>query len=212
MITPVAASTRGGVSRQSLVTIGDITGTTPFGFGVTNQSSYGLMACFGRTIAATANWDGNYDTGLDARIVNKLVNYDAYNMRGGYVKCKNYTGGSLGAMVGLFVEAVADGTNTSSIVLELGSDASTVTYGIDMDKVATPATADIRFSNGALIKNGDANTLTITEAAVDVVGAFTANSIAPDNGLSTNIDVIIGAGTTSTFYFTSGILTNVVPK
>jgi len=178
MITPVAASSRSGVSRQSLVTIGDITGNTAFGFGVTNQSSYGLMACFGRTIAATANWDGNYDTALDARMINKLVNNDAYNMRGGYIKCKNYSGASLGKMVGLFVEAVADGTNTtSSSILELGSDASTVTYGIDMDQVATPSTADIRFSNGALVKNGDANTLTITEAAVNVVGTFSATSV-----------------------------------
>jgi len=215
-IQPAAASTTASISRQSLVTIGDITGTTPFGFGVTNQSSYGILGSFGRTIAATANWDGNYDTGLDVRCLNKLVNDSAYNMRGAYIKAKNYVGSGAGAVTGvvgqidgLTVECVADGSETESSVLKLGSDASTVTYGIDMDEVATPATADIRFSNGALVKNGDANTLTITEATVAISGALTATTVAPANGLSTNVAVIIGAGTTSTFYFVSGILTNI---
>jgi hypothetical protein len=212
-IQPVAASSRSGVSRQSLVTIGDITGTTPFGFGVTNQSSYGLMASFGRTIAATANWDGNYDTGLDVRCLNKLVNDSAYNMRGAYIKAKNYISGGVtgvvGQLDGLTVECVADGTETESSIVKLGSDASTVTYGIDMDDVATPATADIRFSNGALIKNGDANTLTITEATVAISGALTATTVTPANGTSV---VVTCASTLSTnvLYFLNGILTNKV--
>jgi len=211
-IQPLAATTRAGVSRTSLVTIGDITGTTSFGFGVTNQSSYGILASFGRTIAATANWDGNYDTGLDVRCLNRLTNDAAYNMRGAYVKAKNYASGTVGQMDGLTVECVADGTETESSIIKMGSDASTVTFGIDMDEVATPTTADIRFSNGALIKNGDANTLTITEETVAIAGALTATTVAPANGITTNVTIIVGAGTTSTFYFVSGILTNIVAQ
>lgn len=212
MITPVAAATLPGVSRQSLVTIGDITGTAAFGFGVTNQSTYGLMAGFGRTIPATANWDGNYDTGVDFRCINRMTNDAAYNLRGGYIKVKNYSGGVVGQMDGLTIEAVADGTEAEVAVLKLGSDASSVEYGIDMSQIGTAATADILFSEGATIRNTSSELLTITEATVDVVGAFTANSVAPDNGLSTNVDIIIGAGTTSTFYFVSGILTNITAK
>jgi hypothetical protein len=188
-IKPVALSAVSAITRQVLVNLGDITGNTAFGFGVTNQSSYGVMASFGRTAAAGANWDGNYDTGLDVRAINKLANDTAYNMRGAYIKAKNYVGSGAGAVTGvvgqidgLTVECVADGTETESSVLKLGSDASTVTYGIDMDEVATPETADIRFSNGAIIKNGDANTLTITEAAVNVVGAFGASSFTAISG------------------------------
>jgi hypothetical protein len=210
-IQPLAASTRSGVSRTSLVTIGDITGTTPFGFGVTNQSSYGILGSFGRTVAATANWDGNYDTGLDVRCLNKLVNDSAYNMRGAYIKAKNYISGGVtgvvGQLDGLTVECVADGTETESSIIKLGSDASTVTFGIDMDEVATPTTADIRFSNGGLIKNGDANTLTITEATVAIAGALTATTVTPANGITTNI-TISSTLSTNVMYFLGGILTN----
>jgi len=193
-IQPLASTTRAGVSRESLVTIGDITGTTPFGFGVTNHSTYGLMACFGRTAIASSDWDGNYDTALDARCINKFTNNAAYNLRGGYVKVKNYSGGVVGQMDGLTVEAVADGTEAEVAVLKLGSDASSVEYGIDMREIGTAATADIVLSEGGLIRNTDANTITITEAAVDVVGAFTANSISADNGwtgIITNASTLI---------------------
>jgi len=211
-IQPLAASTRSGVSRTSLVTIGDITGTTAFGFGVTNQSSYGLMAGFGRTIPATANWDGNYDTGVDFRCLNRMTNDAAYNLRGGYIKVKNYSGGVVGQMDGLTIEAVADGTETEVAVLKLGSDGSSVEYGIDMSQIGTAATADILFSEGATIRNTSSSVLTITEATVAIVDALTATTMAPANGLTTNVAMIIGAGTTSTFYFVSGILTNIAAQ
>jgi hypothetical protein len=211
-IQPLASSTRAGVSRTSLVTIGDITGTNAFGFGVTNQSSYGLMAGFGRTIPATANWDGNYDTGVDFRCLNRLTNDAAYNLRGGYIKVKNYSGGVVGQMDGLTIEAVADGTETEVAVLKLGSDGSSVEYGIDMSQIGTASTADILFSEGATIRNTSSSVLTITEATVAIAGALTATTMAPANGLTTNVAVIIGAGTTSTFYFVSGILTNIAAQ
>lgn len=68
----------------------------------------------------------------------------------------------------------------------------TMDYGIDMS-LATITTADIRLQNGATINNTSADLLTITEATVDISGAFTASSVASDAAIS-GTD-ITGSGT-----------------
>jgi len=207
-ITPLAVTDRSGVSREVLINLGDLTGTTAFGFGSTNHSSYGVMGCFGRTAVAVSTWDGNYDTGADFRCLNRMTNDAAYNLRGAFIKAKNYSGGVVGQMDGLTVECEDSGTTTESVVLKLGSSSSTVDYGIDMRDVAG-ATADVILRNGATINNSSSSLLTITETTVAISGALTATTMAPANGITTNVAITTGA-TTSTFYFVSGILTNVV--
>ncbi|MFC1663677.1 hypothetical protein ACFL0A_00920 [Patescibacteria group bacterium] len=54
------------------------------------------------------------------------------------------------------------------------ADATAWTYGIDMNQDATFGTADIRLSDGALIANSDADTLTITEATINLTGNVVA--------------------------------------
>jgi hypothetical protein len=49
-------------------------------------------------------------------------------------------------------------------------------YGMDMNG-ATIGTADIRLNNGATLANGAAGTLTITETAIDLVGALAADAL-----------------------------------
>jgi len=66
----------------------------------------------------------------------------------------------------------------------------------------------ILFDGGAKIDQSAADTLTFTEDKVDVVGAFTASTIAADNGY-TGIITNIPAGT-NILYFYMGILTNAV--
>ena len=112
-------------------------------------------------------------------------------------------------MDGLVVEAVADGTEAEVAVLKLGSDGSSVEYGIDMSQIGTAATADILFSEGALIRNTSSSLLTITEATVDVVGAFTASSLSADNGVTTNL--VITAATNVTLTIVGGVITAVGP-
>jgi len=56
-------------------------------------------------------------------------------------------------------------------------------YGIDMSS-ATIGISDIICNNGATIYNSTADLLTITEATVDVDGAFTAGSVTSDAGVS----------------------------
>jgi hypothetical protein len=210
-IVPLAVTGRSGVSREVLINLGDLTGTTSFGLGSTNHSSYGVMGCFGRTAVAGSTWDGNYDTGVDFRCLNRMTNDAAYNLRGGFIKAKNYSGGVVGQMDGLTVECEDAGTTTESVVLKLGSSNSTVDYGIDTRDISG-ATADLILRNGALINNSSSSLLTITEATVAIAGALTATTMAPANGITTNVALLIGAGTTSTFYFVSGILTNIAAQ
>ena len=84
---------------------------------------------------------------------------------------------------------------TMDVGIEMISASSKMVYGIDMD-AADMTTADLRLNKGALINNNHADSLTITESMTvidgdltvsgdaDVVGAFTANSVASDGAVS----------------------------
>jgi hypothetical protein len=175
----------------------------------TNAALVGGYFSIGRPVAAAANWSGGtFDTGLRSVAINRATNDAAYGLRGAYVKAKNYTSGTIGGLEGLFIEAVGDGTedNGEAIVLKLGTDNSTVDYGIDMDLI-TADVADIRLQNGALIYNSSSSLLTITEATVDVVGALTASTIRSDDGMTTNYTLT--AATNYVFYIAGGVITNI---
>ena len=90
------------------------------------------MACFGRTAVATGT---QTDTGADFRVINKLVNTGANTIQGAYIKAKNYAEATVGTVKGLFVEVVNDGTATTVLGIEIGTD-------------GTVPTADMKFSNG----------------------------------------------------------------
>lgn len=154
-ILPSASSTTTGINYHKLYSIGDVTGTTAYGFGDPTKPTTGLMGSFGRTVIATGNIT---DTGLDIRTINKLVNTGTNTIQGAYVKAKNYSGGTVGGdLVGQFIETVNDGTVTGKVIgLKLGKDTGTMT-------------ADIQFTNGvyfvALATAITANTTTTTAPA-----------------------------------------------
>lgn len=129
---PKASVAVTGINYHKLFAFGDVTGSTAFGFGDPAKPSTGIMACFGREAIATA---AIIDTGLDVRVINKLTNTAANTIQGAYIKAKNYSTGTVGIIKGLFVEAVNDGTATTVLGIDIGSD-------------NTVPTADIRFSNG----------------------------------------------------------------
>ena len=62
---------------------------------------------------------------------------------------------------------------TMDVGLEMISAASAMLYGIDMSQAGI-TTADIRLQNSATLVNTDANTLTITEPTVAIIGEITA--------------------------------------
>ena len=134
---PAASAAVAGISYHKLFAIGDVTGTTAYGFGDPTKPTTGLMACFGRTAIATGNIT---DTGADFRVINRLVNTGTNNLQGAYIKAKNYSGGTVGGdLVGAFVETVNDGTVTGKVIgLKLGKDTGAMT-------------ADIMFTNGAYL-------------------------------------------------------------
>jgi len=68
----------------------------------------------------------------------------------------------------------------------------------------------ILFDGGATIDQSAADTLTFTEDKVDVVGDFTASTIAADNGITSNFTFLSATATTGRMWFSGGILTNVV--
>ena len=132
---PMASATTVGVNYHKLFAIGDITGTTAYGFGDPAKPTTGVMACFGRTSIATGT---QTDTGADFRVINKLVNTGANTIQGAYIKAKNYADATVGVVKGLFVEVVNEGTATTVLGIEIGSD-------------GTVPTADVKFSNGAYL-------------------------------------------------------------
>jgi hypothetical protein len=131
-VLPLPSATTSGVNYHKLFAIGDVTGTTAYGFGDPAAPTTGVMACFGRTAVATGT---QTDTALDVRAINKLVNTGSNTIQGAYIKAKNYSTGTVGTVKGLFVEVVNDGTATTVLGIDIGSD-------------GTVPTADIRFSNG----------------------------------------------------------------
>jgi hypothetical protein len=151
-LTPTASTTTTSINYHKLLCVGDETGTTAYGFGDPAKPTTGIMACFGRTLETSGALT---DTGLDVRVINKLTNVGAYVMQGAYIKCKNYSGATVGSIVGLFVEAVADGTvSTSAIGLKIGSDATSLTTAIDLSTCVVTNGADIKMSSGATIGSG----------------------------------------------------------
>ena len=130
--SPLASAAIAGINFHKLFAIGDVTGTTAFGFGDVTKPTTGLMASFGRTTVATGT---QTDTGADFRVLNKLVNTGANTIQGAYIKAKNYSTGTIGTVKGLFVEVVNEGTATTVLGIEIGSD-------------RTVPTADVKFSNG----------------------------------------------------------------
>ena len=204
LYAPSGSESSATYSRYDLMHVGSEVNATS-----TNASLVGGYFSIGRPSAAAANWSGGtFDTGLRSVAINRATNNAAYGLRGAYVKAKNYTSGTIGGLEGLFIEAVGDGTedNGEAIVLKLGTDNSTVDYGIDMDLI-TADVADIKFQNGATILNSSSTLLTITETTVDVVGALTANTIRSDDGMTTNITIL--AATNYVFNIAGGVITNI---
>lgn len=154
-LVPTPSVATGSINYHKLVCIGDETGTTAYGFGDVAKPTTGVMASFGRTIAATS---AITDTGLDIRAINKLDNSaTTYNLQGAYIKAKDYSGAKLANLTGLFIETVADGTiSGSSIALKIGSDATTLTNAIDMSSAVVTNGADIKLSSGLTIGSGSA--------------------------------------------------------
>ena len=135
LMTPNASAATSGVNYHKLFAIGDVTGTTAFGFGDPTKPTTGKMACFGRTTIATGT---QVDTGDDVRVINKLVNTGTYSIQGRYTKAKNYSGGTVsGDLVGHSIEVVNDGTVSGKVIgLKMGKDTG-----------STPD-AEIMFTNG----------------------------------------------------------------
>ena len=160
--SPLASSAISGVDFHKLFAIGDVTGTTAYGFGDPTKPTTGIMGSFGRTAIATGT---PTDTGLDIRVINKLVNTGANTIQGAYIKAKNYTGGTVGIVKGLFVEVVNDGTATTVLGIEIGSD-------------GTVPTADVKFSNGAyLVALSTAITVNVTTTTAPAGSlGFTTNA------------------------------------
>lgn len=153
-IEPKASAATTGITNHKLFAVGDVSGTTAFGFGAVAHATTGIMGCFGRTAVATGT---QTDTGLDIRVINKLTNTGVNAIQGAYIKSKNYSGATVGSLVGLFVEAVCDGTVTNGgIALKIGSDASTLKYAIDMSNCVVTNGADIKLSSGLTIGSGSA--------------------------------------------------------
>jgi len=185
-ITPKASVATGSINYQKLVTIGDVTGTTAFGFGDVAKPTTGLMVSFGRTIAATSPIT---DTSFDIRAINKLDNSGtSYDLQGAYIKAKNYSTGKLRNLKGLSIETINDSgiISGSSHALYFGTDGTTITdavnmssvlaaYGIDMNG-ATFGTADIRLKNGETISNSPDGTIAFGSANLTNTGNITVTS------------------------------------
>jgi len=148
-ITPKAAVATTSIDYHKLMTVGDETGNTAYGFGDVAKPTTGLMASFGRTIVATGT---QQDTGLDVRVINKLTNTGENVLKGAYIKAKNYSTGTVGSLVGLEVEVVSDGTVTNGAV------------GVLINADSTVLEADMQFSNA--------------QQLVALTTAITANSTA----------------------------------
>jgi len=160
--SPLASYAISGIDFHKLFAIGDVTGTTAYGFGDPTKPTTGIMASFGRTAIATGT---PTDTGLDIRVINKLVNTGANTIQGAYIKAKNYSTGTVGIVKGLFVEVVNDGTATTVLGIEIGSD-------------GTVPTADVKFSNGAyLVALSTAITVNVTTTTAPAGSlGFTTNA------------------------------------
>lgn len=152
---PTASIATASVNYHKLFSVGDVTGTTAYGFGDVAKPTTGIMGSFGRTVAATG---AITDTGLDIRVINKLDNSaTTYNLQGAYIKAKDYSGAKLANLTGLFVETVGDGTESGKVIgIKLGSDGTALDHAIDMDDCVVTNGADIKLSSGITIGSGSA--------------------------------------------------------
>ncbi|MFH1111920.1 MAG: hypothetical protein V1712_02515 [Patescibacteria group bacterium] len=90
---------------------------------------------------------------------------------------------------GLAIENDAVGSHatwTNAIAISAGA-----AYGLNI--TGTMSTADIKLGNGALIANGDANTLTITEANLVLTAARTITASEENHGLDVNFTGTMGS-------------------
>lgn len=172
LLTPAASAATTSINYHKLFGVGDVTGTTAFGFGDPTKPTTGAMFCFGRTAIATATIT---DTALDARAINKLVNTGANTLQGAYIKAKNYSTGTVGGdLIGLYIETVNDGTvSGSTYALKLGKDSGTLT-------------ADILFSGGATLATASTSGTTLTKVLL-LPGASAATT-------SINFHKLVGIG------------------
>jgi hypothetical protein len=99
----------------------------------------------------------------------------------------------------------AGGSSTEAVAFEAfnnSSAAQTSSYAFSANGGTAGGhkayTADMRLQNGALINNSSTSLLTITEANVDVDGAFTASSFTSDGAVKLLDDQILTLGTTTT--------------
>jgi hypothetical protein len=195
-LVPKATVSTNNVTR--LVRVGDVTVGDYFGFNAsTNKRTVLLSVMGGRKSPAGPLFDTTGDMGLHVGLNNNATNDAAYVAKAAYIKAKNSTAGTVGTLYGLEVENQQDGTATTTAIVHLkdtGSSAST--YKVDMYDSKTP-TADIRFSNGALVKNADANTLQITEATVGITG----NANISGTIVGSNTVTITGTATLAAFKF-----------
>jgi len=195
--SPVASATTGSITQHKLFVIGDYTGNTSYGMGDPNKQTAGLMASFGRTAAATASAFSGTDTAIDARMINTQSNNASYDMQGIYIKTKNYSGGVVGVMKGAYIEAVNEGTATTVTGLDLGSDGSTLSVGIDMNSIAA-ATKHIRFPGGNMVNFASAAPTATTSA--NLQGDVVFNTGATASGTVGWVCVSAGSpGTWKTF-------------
>lgn len=184
-ILPKASVATASIDAHRLFVLGDNTGNTAFGFGDVTKESRGLMACFGRTAIATSAWT-NTDVAMDVRMINKLANDAAYNMRGGYVKCKNYSGGTVGTLNGFWVEAVADGTDTTATGLRISADNSTIDTALVIDSMT--ATNLIDASTAMTVTN----VFKFTDGQGAVVGSMSAKN--PENDSEAGyLKIVVGS-------------------
>lgn len=166
-ISPTASVATTSINSHKLLDIGDETGTTAYGFGDVTKPTTGVMASFGRTTVATST---QTDTGMDVRVINKLTNTGVNTLQGMYIKAKNYAAGTVGKIIGLFVEVVSDGTVTNGGTgIKIGADGSAIT--------------DIELSNGAKIFAGAAANETAVYAAVGAIDATGSVYISTAGGI-----------------------------
>lgn len=147
LLDPQASVATAGVNYHRLFSLeGD--------FGDVGKPTTGILATFSRTAIASGVLT---DTALDVRITNSVINASANTLQGAYIKCKNSSGKTSGNVIGLFVEAICDGTVTNGGVgIKIGSDGKTLVNAIDMSSAVTTNGADIKLSSGLTIGSGSA--------------------------------------------------------
>jgi hypothetical protein len=135
---------------------------------------YGIEA---KARAANSSGDGGAVTG---RLTGVYASVDAKTKEATTMRA--FEASLDGGTGGTSTEAVAFEAFNNSSATQTSSYAFSANGGTAGGHKAY--TADMRLQNGALINNSSTSLLTITEANVDVDGAFTASSVASDGAVS----------------------------